>query len=192
MYKSIRPLKFFLIIGTACAISTACTSNMTAENNVVDKSEAVIAPIDSSYAKPGAAVRMVHNYSGQSTPGSIENIRVSFINEHPNSKMTVTVSNSPDIRLFDDIRQHRFENIAQKRGDIDVQFSTQSKSPQALNFVTTIELEDGQVWRRAHSIPVNAGKSGAFGKTTDKSVAPANVSSDGVIVMEAEETITTE
>ena len=141
-----------------------------------------------AYQKPGPAVRFTHNLSENVEPGAISSVRIDLKDEYGAGTVKVSIVETPGLHIYSDQRELEFDMASGQAKQFEIQFGSKQAGRHLLNFITTVELPDGQVLKRANAIPVNIGQAEAVVKSAAPVVSSAK-SSGGIVVMEAEETI---
>jgi len=183
-----------VVLGTACGVQsqteTASVETLT-EAEVVAAKEKRHAE-QSQYIKPGAPVRMSHNFKGFVTPGSNGNVQVKFTSKQQGGTMSVQMSSEGGLAMSNKAAQQNFEmksdnGLALSEQTLDIPFSTQAPGLKYINIVVNTMDASGQSLGRAFSIPIQVG---------DPALNPAKPTPDNLIttpegekliIMDAEE-----
>ena len=183
------------LIAFGCGISFLCAgvalAGASQKNSANDAQIAAQKDAFHAYQKPGAAVRFTHDLAGPVAPGAIGAVRINLSDEYQSGVVKVSIVETPGLTILSDIRDMEFMMNGAQTNSFDIQFAAKSEGRQFLNFITTVELENGQVLKRANSVPVYVGGKTAFEKSSQPKMQAAKPSG-GVVVMRAQETIRTE
>ncbi len=187
------------VLAVSASALMAC-SNMAAQDSAaapVETPGIEMAAHDTStthaaegYAKPGAALRLAHDFEGNFAPGEVATVRVKLMDEYDAGILSVNVLDGDGVRILSDMRHLKFQMTGNSVHEFDVQFAALEDADGYINILSTVELPDGSVLMRQHGISLKSGDGlvdqpkNAMGEDTDQPV-----STGGIVVMDAEETV---
>lgn len=185
----------FLVVAIA-SLSTACGANIETETVTVETSAVsdIVAEKEhhhyeaSQYMKPGAPVRMSHDFKGFVAPGSSGSVKVTFKSEQKGGTMSVLTSPEGNLSLK---RQaalpQEFEMKLSEQQTFDIPFSTQAPGIQYINLVVSTTDAGGQTLGRAFSIPIQVGDPALNPSKPMRDDIVTTPEGEKLIVMDAEE-----
>ena len=150
------------------------------------------------YSKPSAAIDFRHDFSGRSTVGAMQTVNLKVIDGYPDGKVEIKIVPSDGIQIFQNNAQASF-SMGGRENNVPIQFQVNQEGVHRITVIAVATLGNGQSISRSYAMPVYVGdKYQAPGKGSIKAAYPGDnnlqsqkQSSGGLIVMEAEETITT-
>ncbi len=196
MKNVIKPI----MVSTFLALSLGACSAATEQADVTQKvktnhSTPGVAP--TGYSKPSAAIDFQHDFSGRSTVGATQIVTMKVMDRYPGGTVDISVMPSEGVTVFKNNTQRSFK-MGGNENEFQLQFQANSEGVHRINVLAKATLSDGQVINRSYSMPIYVGDQfqPTKGSTKNRDLNDANrqlqkESSSGLIVMEAEETITT-
>lgn len=185
----------FLIVAIA-SLSTACGAQIDAKTAAVEASataDAVAAKEKhhnetSQYIKPGAPVRMSHDFKGFVTPGSNGSVNVSFKSEQKGGTMSVQTSSEGNLSLRREVAlPQEFEMKLSEQQSFDIPFTAQAPGLQYINVMVSTTDAGGQTLGRAFSIPIQVGDPALNPSKPMRDDIVTTPEGEKLIVMDAEE-----
>lgn len=148
------------------------------------------------YRKPSAAVRISHNFSGRSAIGVTENVTFQISDGYPSGDLSLEVFPSDGIQMFNNggLQEIALKLDGDNLNEIDVQFQAKEEGIHQITLIATVITRDGQLARRSYSMPIYVGDQFQKPKESyeNKPYKSPGKISDGLIIMDAEETIIVE
>lgn len=185
----------FLVVAVA-SLSTACGAQSNVKTASVDLSATADAAAEkdmhhaenSQYMKPGAPVRMSHDFKGFVTPGSSGTVNVSFISEQKGGTMAVQTASEGNLSLRREAAvPQEFEMKLSGQQSFSIPFSTQAPGVQYINLMVTTTDAGGQTLGRAFSIPIQVGDPAMNPSKPMRDDIVTTPEGEKLIVMDAEE-----
>lgn len=184
--------KFFKLTGLAL-----CTSIMMigCSSAVADKpTTTVAAQTVEGYAKPGANVKLRHDFSGKLNAGQVGNMSLDLIMPPTDGTVKVSFSSTDglDILSGGDVSETRikkaaFTSEATPMAPRQIQFRALEDGVYYINAFIDVTSEQGQTLGRVISIPVNVGT--AIRKPSNKGLTIDESSGRSIVIMSADETV---
>ena len=185
------------IASTAMALSLAACSSQPVTNTAAPATESKAAH-GGEYQKPGAAIRFQVENGGALSAGEIRTVKVTVFNEYDGGDVTITVGETPGVRILSDIRDHKFSMAGNASHSFDVQLSAGQDGVYSIPLIATADLGNGHTMMRSGGLSLRVGEQANLKRMilseseTDSEVLTEADVSGGVVAMEAEETIRTE
>jgi len=185
------------LIISALVVSVAACSSQSVSSSTGHVTETKQAH-SQDYQKPGAAIRFQLDNAAPFAAGEIRTVTVTVFNEYDAGDLSVKIGDAVGVKVFSDIREHRFSMNGASSHSFDVQVQAEQNGMFNIPLIATANLDNGQTMMRAGSLPVQAGEQAFSKRTTATDVeSDANQLSEenvsgGIVDMEAEETIRTE
>ncbi len=185
---------------TLLALTTAGCSGAAENVNVKSKAvkmqsqpDNVISNTSSTgYSKPSAAIDFQHDFSGRSTLGSVETLNLKISDRYPGGTVEIIVNPTDGLEVFKNGNRQSFK-MGSGANNMTLQFQPKSEGVHRLNFLAVVKTADGQSISKSYSIPVYVGDQFVPEKRVGKNIrdnVKAPKTSGGLVIMEAEETVT--
>ena len=190
--------KIISIIGLSISICLllACTQERTdtgATESQYQSTEASIANeavsknSKSAHQKPGAAVRLSHNYDGHSQVGEAELIQLSFAETYSAGELNVVLKADPGLTLSPAERNFSFAMDAGTVHRLEVSVSAEVAGKHYLNMFVSASDSSSSIKNRVFAIAFYAGDAFLQGKSQPSEHNKASV--DNMIYLPSEETV---
>ena len=176
--------------------SKAPTTTMTKAENTHATHSTHVKPSPhshDSYQKPGANIRFSHDLKHQITPGQSGSFALTLTEAYASGRLEVSLSAGEGLNLFSSSTVTSFDMASSDRHTMNVYFDTNADTPgrHYIGVTASVVDENGQASGRAYSVPVVVGDPLTHEKL-NKTIVTADDGTGGrVIVMDAQETITT-
>ena len=192
--KTILATSLFALATSGCsgATETVQAVSKTTADNVVASNQS-----STGYSKPSAAIDFQHDFSGRSTVGATQTVNMKVMDRYSGGTVSIKVMPSEGVNIFENNAQRVFQMGGQDNA-FQIQFQANSEGIHNINVLAAATLANGQVISRSYSMPIYVGDQ--F-KPTKQSLTARNLkdneiqlqkqNSNGMVIMEAEETITT-
>ncbi len=157
-----------------------------------------------SFRKPSAAIYFNHKFAGSADVGTTQTIELQVRDQYPGATISYEVQPSPGISLFGPAQfsssSSSIEGLNQATADFGelpdnnftLNFQPTQEGVHNISIVATVQMTNGQSIVSSHTIPVYVGDDYQPTKQSLKdqmAKKQESVVSDGLIIMEAEETI---
>ena len=184
--------RFFKLTGLALCSSILLVSCSSA---VADKTTTIVAAQTvEGYTKPGASVKLRHDFSGKLNAGQVGNMSLDMIMPPTDGTVKVSFSSTDglDILSGGDVSETRitksaFTSEAAPMAPRQLQFRALQDGVYYINAFIDVTSEQGQTLGRVITIPVNVGT--AVRKPSNQDVAIDESSGRSIVIMSAEETV---
>ncbi len=185
------------LVALSLALSAGCSAKPSSSNQVQVKSKITTEHVHSEdlktitpqhYMKPGAAINYEHNLPKDIAPGQTAVFQLTLSESYDSGTMSVNVLADGDIQIFPSSSRASFDMSAGRQHVMDVSVTVGSLGRHYINVRAEAE-SGGQIMPRIFSIPVQSGPVQAM-KPNSKMVTTA--SGENIIVMEAQEVISTD
>lgn len=148
------------ILTMACMLSclmclTGC--NKDAPSSTRDESNHSHSHTSQSYQKPGANVRLSHNYDGATAIGDIENIRLSFTERYSSGEMYIQLKPDKSLVIEPATEDFTFPMEDKNSHTIDLSVSANTKGKYLLNIFASVMDDSGQLRSRIMAIAFYVG-----------------------------------
>jgi hypothetical protein len=143
------------ILTMACLLSclmflTGC--NKDAPSSTRDESNHPHSHTSQSYQKPGANVRLSHNYDGATNVGEIENISLSFTERYSSGEMYIQLKPDKSLMIEPATQDFIFSMEDKNSHTIDLSVSANTKGKYLLNIFASVIDDYGQLRSRVMAI----------------------------------------
>lgn len=135
-----------------------------------------------SYQKPGANVRLLHNYSGSSKVGETQNIELIFSEQYQSGQMNVRLIPDTGLMIQPARQDYIFSMEEQQKHPITLSVRAESAGKFLLKIFASVEDNSGQISHRVMAIAFYVGDSS---NTINKSKTPSPT--DKVIILPSQE-----
>ncbi|MEP6343098.1 MAG: hypothetical protein ABJ275_07260 [Maricaulaceae bacterium] len=178
---------------TALALSTAMMINCSSA--VVDKSTTVAAAETAQgYVKPGASVKLRHDFSGKLNAGQVGAMSMDLIMPPTDGKVSISFSSSDGLDILSgksgsdaQLQKAAFTNEAAPMAPQQLQFRALEDGVYYINAFIDVTHEQGQKRSRVITIPVKVG-TGTL-KPVNNGVSVDDSSGRSIAIMSADETV---
>ena len=180
-----------LMIGCAKADGTAPqTAKHTSHEVTSKKTGPKKAGYDgrSAYLKPGAAIRLSHDYDGSSLEGNVETVEITLSDGYDAGTLTLDVVEDSEL-IYTGAQQHVFDMSGNKDHTLTLQIGTPQSGTHYMNLFANVKNEDGSNMQRSFSVAFHVGGSSQNPKYKTAPKTLASKGEAGFIVMQAQETI---
>lgn len=190
-------LKVSLVLSTALVSGIACSSAAQVKDSAQAKPQTIAAAENSQgYAKPGADVRLSHDFSGKLNPGQVGNMNVKFIMPPTDGRVRVsfTATEGLDILSGGNLKETALSKAAFISPDQSpmapqfLQFRAQEDGVYYVNAFIDVFYAGGQKRSRVITMPISVG-SGISSKPVNNGVSLEESGGQTIAVMSASETI---
>lgn len=137
-----------------------------------------------NYQKPGAAIRLNHNYDGRTEPGETENLTLVFADGYDAGTLAVTVDSDEGL-VYSLNSASAFDLQSSDRHEMEISLSAQTSGRYYLRIFVEVLLPDGQIDRRVFGLALQVGDS--QNKETVKGGAETDFRGEELIILPAEE-----
>lgn len=145
-----------ILLGIYAAI-VGCSSSAPPDQSIESvQSEGAKDSPSQAYQKPGAAIRFDHNYSGQTEPGEVESIVLSFSEAYDAGTLSISVDADPGL-VYDLASPQVFELQSADTHELEVNLSAPSEGRYYLRIFAEVLLPDGQADRRVFGLALQVG-----------------------------------
>jgi len=181
---------FVAITGGAACSSAAQVQQSTAKSEIIAAAEN-----SQGYSKPGANVKLSHNFSGKMNAGQVGDMTVKFIMPPTDGRVQVSFTTTDGLELLSggDLR----ETVISKAAFLDagqdavrpqyLQFRAQEDGLYYVNAFVDVIYEGGEKRSRVITLPVSVGSGVA--KPVNNGISLEDSGGRAVAVMSATETI---
>ena len=135
-----------------------------------------------SYQKPGANIRLSHNYDGQTALGESENIQLIFSEQYASGQLNIRLKPDTALLLEPATEDFVFSLADGNTHLIELAVSTISSGKHLLNIFASVRDETGRISNRILAIAFYVGDEHS---AQDKTQAPS--SNESVIVLPSQE-----
>ncbi len=177
----------FLLLSVLSASITACSESPSQQSSsdlgAADQQPVAASSLSNGYKKPGAPIRFSSDYSGNTTPGQSQQVKLSFT-ALADGVMTISIQNKDNILAGGPIEQSQ----AVKSGTammVPVEIVATDSGKYYLNIQSRLS-SNGKEQSRAFALPVYVGDWKSVEERSNKTQAAEG----NVIIMEAKETST--
>jgi len=189
--------KSSLILFLAAMGSFACSSAAQVKSDVKIKPQTIAAAENSQgYTKPGANVKLSHDFNGKLNPGQVGDMTVKFIMPPTDGRVRVSFSSTDGLDILSgaDVRETAVSKAAFISPDQSpmapqfLQFRAQEDGVYYVNAFIDVFYAGGQKRSRVITMPVSVG-TGISSKPVNSGVSFEDSSGRTIAVMSASETI---
>ena len=135
-----------------------------------------------NYQKPGANVRLTHNYDGATNTGEVENLRLIFTEQYSSGQMYIQLKPDTSLVIEPEAKEFIFSMEGNKSHNIDLSISANSKGKHLLNIFASVMDDSGRLSNRVMAIAFYVGD-----KNLDQSKTQNSNSEDKVIILPSKE-----
>lgn len=184
------------IMKISLGLSIAMMGGLACASAAQVKQDTLIAAENSQgYSKPGASVRLSHNFSGKINPGQVGDMTVNFIMPPTDGRVQVSFAATDGLDLLSGgdkretlLQKSAFANTQQPpMAPQFLQFRAQNDGVYYVNAFIDVFYEGGQKRSRVLTIPVSVGTGAS--KPINTGIELDNSSGRNIAVMRASETI---
>ena len=172
MINNIKSLRFTICI----VILLGC--NAEQPHDQMAKSHNHHSSNQSSYQKPGANIRLSHNYDGRSALGETETIELTFAEQYSSGQMYLRLKPDSSLSIQPSIKDFVFSMEDEEIHSIKLSVSSQSQGKHLLNIFASVIDESGKPQNRIMAVAFYVGDTDHI-----KSKQGAPTSSDRVIIL---------
>lgn len=185
-------MKTFLKL-TALALCTPMM--MSCSSAVVDKPTTIAAAESAQgYAKPGASVKLRHDFSGKLNAGQVGDISMALIMPPTDGKVSISFSSSDGLDILTgesgsdaQLQKAAFTSEAAPMAPQQLQFRALEDGVYYINAFIDVTHEQGQKRSRVITIPVKVGTGEP--KPVNNGVSIDDASGRSIAIMSADETV---
>ncbi len=182
-----------ILITTAILSVSACSNAQSKSEPMKTAAKPSVKMSHTGYSKPSAAVQFRHDFSGRSSLGVTESIKVQVTDRYEDAKVELKVYPSDGIQMFSrsELQKVNSPEIGITENEMNLQFQPRSEGVHNISVVAIVTLKNGQVITQSQTIPVYVGDQFKPTKRTPQEKALTNPGkpSGGMVIMDAEETI---
>ncbi|MEQ9566355.1 MAG: hypothetical protein ACFHHU_14625 [Porticoccaceae bacterium] len=146
-------IKALILLGIYTSF-VGCSSGVPPDQAI--ETEGAKEPSSQTYQKPGAAVRFDHNYSGQTEPGEMENIVLTFAEAYEAGTMSISVDADQGL-VYELASPQVFDLQSADSHQLEVSLSAPSEGRYYLRIFAEVLLPDGQMDRRVFGLALQVG-----------------------------------
>jgi len=157
-------IKTLILLGIY-AVFVGCSSSESPDQAI--ESEGAKEASSQTYKKPGAAVRFDHNYSGQTEPGEVEPVVLTFAESYEAGTMTISVDADAGL-AYDLALPQLFDLQSADSHELEINVSAPTEGRYYLRIFAEVLLPDGQMERRVFGLAVQVGATQDKAITSDE------------------------
>ena len=184
--------RFIKLTGLALCTSTMMVSCSSA---VADKPTTIVAAQTAEgYTKPGASVKLRHDFSGKVNAGQVGNMSLDLIMSPTDGTVTVSFSSTDGLDILSggdvsetQIKKAAFTDETAPMAPRQLQFRALEDGVYYINAFIDVTSEQGQTLGRVITIPVNVGT--AVRKPSNQDLTIDESSGRSIVTMSADETV---
>ena len=135
-----------------------------------------------NYQKPGANVRLTHNYDGATNTGEVENLSLTFTEQYSSGQMYIQLKPDTSLVIQPETKEFIFSMKNNKSHNIDLSISANSKGKHLLNIFASVMDDSGRLSNRVMAIAFYVGD-----KNLEQSKTQNSNSADKVIILPSKE-----
>lgn len=135
-----------------------------------------------NYQKPGANVRLTHNYDGATNTGEVENLSLIFTEQYSSGQMYIQLKPDTSLVIEPEAKEFIFSMEGNKSHNIDLSISANSKGKHLLNIFASVMDDSGRLSNRVMAIAFYVGD-----KNLEQSKTQNSNSEDKVIILPSKE-----
>jgi len=113
------------------------------------------------YQKPGASVRLHHDYDGSSVPGEAESVRLQFSHSYSEGLLRVSLQPEEGLQLLSGEGPYEFPLAAQSNPEAQVSVVAEVPGRYHLKIFADVLLPDGGIERRVLGLAFDFGEPAA-------------------------------
>lgn len=137
-----------------------------------------------NYQKPGANVRLTHNYDGATNAGEVENLSLIFTEQYSSGQMYIQLKPDKSLDIDPETKEFIFSMEGNKTHNIDLSIRANSKGKHLLNIFASVMDDSGRLSNRVMAIAFYVGD-----KNLEQSKTQNSNSEDKVIILPSKESI---
>jgi hypothetical protein len=188
--------KIIAISGLLMGLSvlSACTQENTHATHTQDQEIAtpvanggISKKVKSNYLKPGAAVRLKHNYDGHSQVGEPELIQLSFAETYSAGQLNIALQADPGLILNPPDNNFYFAMDTDSVHSLEINVSAEAEGKYYLHMYASATDSRGSTKSRVFAIAFYVGD--AYLESKSQTAAQSKVSADNLIYLPSEETV---
>lgn len=195
----------FLAITAITTVAIGCSNAQEVNQTVIAKHDGHhqkhSQPVHQGQKKLFASVDIQHDFNGRAALGTAQVINLEVINKSGGGSATIEVLPASGLRVFNN---SGFTQATEAQGMPSTTLDFVGDAPQSLSLMfqptsegvhniavrANVNLADGQFMTRTFNIPVYVGEKFQPTKSSDvKPIKEKPIVSDGLVIMDAEETI---
>ena len=134
---------------------TGCNKGTSSSVKVKDKDHHY--HTSHNYQKPGANVRLTHNYDGATNTGEVENLSLIFTEQYSSGQMYIQLKPDPSLVIEPETKEFIFSMEGNKSHNIDLSISANSKGKHLLNIFASVMDDSGRLSNRVMAIAFYVG-----------------------------------
>ncbi len=178
----------YLLLSCTQEVPVDATSKSTNDNyaeTVTNKDK--LKDVDSIHLKPGAAIRLKHNYDGHSQVGESELLRLIFSESYSTGTLNIELKAGTDLTVLPSDRNFSFDMKDESSHAIDINVNANREGKHYLQMFITTSGVDGSIKNRVFAIAFYVGDEYRKDKTqaSQQKGAPAKK----MIFLPSEETV---
>lgn len=176
-----------LLACTQERIDTGATESQYQSTEASTANKAVSKKIKSAYQKPGAAVRLTHNYDGHSQVGEPELIQLSFAETYSAGVLNIALKADPGLTISPADNNFSFAMDAATVHRLEVSVNAEVAGKHYLQMFVSASDSSGSIKNRVFAIAFYA--EDAFLQGKSKPSEHNKASTDKMIYLPSEETV---
>jgi hypothetical protein len=187
---SIIGLSVSICLLLACTqerIDTGATESQYQSTEASTANKAVSKNSQSAHQKPGAAVRLTHDYDGHSQVGEPETIQLSFAETYSAGELNITLRADPGLTLSPPEDNFSFAMDTDTVHRLEVSVNAEVAGKHYLHMFVSASNSGGSTKNRVFAIAFYAGDAFLQGKSQPSEHNKASV--DNMIYLPSEETV---
>ena len=110
-----------------------------------------------NYQKPGANVRLTHNYDGATNAGEVENLSLTLIEQYSSGQMYIQLKPDTSLAIEPETKEFIFSMEGNKSHNIDLSIRANSNGKHLLNIFASVMDNSGRVSNRIMAIAFYVG-----------------------------------
>ncbi|MDG2018456.1 MAG: hypothetical protein P8J25_03315 [Porticoccaceae bacterium] len=173
-------MKLISIVSLLSCLIFLASCDKNASNLVMDEKN--LSQATQSYQKPGANVRLSHNYDGTTAVGEIENLQLSFTEQYSSGKMYIRLKPDASLTIEPATQNFVFSLDNAKSHPLELSVSANFAGKHLLNILASVIGETGRVSNRVMAIAFYVGD-----KTIKQSKALNSDAANKVIILPSQE-----
>lgn len=131
------------------------STNDNSAETVTNKNK--LQDVDTVYLKPGAAVRLKHNYDGHSQVGESELLRLIFSESYNTGTLNIELKAGTDLTILPSDRNFSFDMEGDSSHAIDINVNANREGKHYLQMFITTSGVDGSIKNRVFAIAFYVG-----------------------------------
>lgn len=152
----------FLCLAVCLVLLFGCDSSVTELEHKESSSKSNVILFDHpkhspSYQKPGANIRLSHNYDGNTVAGEVENIQLTFSEQYTSGQIYIRLKPEASLSIEPATREFSFSMDNQNLHTIELSISASTEGKHLLNLFASVVDETGRVRNRIMAVAFYVG-----------------------------------